>query len=674
MDTSNDHPPGPSQVPSPEISSSPAPLSGTPDITKPTPASGSSVSIRAATLEVLDSDDATISLPTTAPDINPPTPRFLMMQKKPKWVPYSVFRIWTAASRWAHGPSPPKNYAIIPYFAVVQEFPLHLVKKLLPRRNQRISVLIFVLLAWAVTFAMVKRHEMFSTDIAGWGDPQTIGCGVSYWARGNQCGLNGANCRPFNNTGFPFRCPADCLGYHVLNPRAVGDQEIVYRPLVIGGPSADDAQAVYRGDSFICGAALHAGVVSNSKGGCGVVKLVGQRSSYTSSKRNGIQSVGFDSDFPLSYTFLDVKCSSKDMRWTLLGISIAYSVIISLLTEDPAVFFFTTFVGLYWHVGMASDPPSHYSIPDLVSKLTAKFLPAMFVAWAFYDKMGVKRTLSGLTAQIEKTVLWMGACWVGALENYTLEWIPISRLEAHDLAQQPGAQATLAIIIVLIVAIAAGQIYCFRNEGRLIKYLQLYGLYIAGILILLVLPGLNLRIHHYILAILLIAGTNIRTRPSLLYQGLLVGLFINGIARWGFDSVLQTPMALQGDAQHNSLLPTILTPDIVSAAATNVSTITFKWEAPPSDIYEGMSILVNDVERFRTFFDGGYDSQTQFTWERAAGTELNEYFRFAFIEGSSALDYTRAGVWTKAGTWTPMEAGPSRVVRKDVGEGHVQGL
>ncbi|KAL5604199.1 hypothetical protein BROUX41_002180 [Berkeleyomyces rouxiae] len=607
-------------------------------------------------------------------------PLWLQIQKKPSWVPYSAYRLWAACRRWAHGPAVPRDYRIDPFLPRVQEFPLVLVDRLLPRRQQRLSALILLLLGWACTFAVVKRHELFSTDIAGWGDPQPISCGVSYWARGNQCGLNGADCRPFNGSGFPFRCPANCLDYHLLNPRAVGNQEIVYQPLVVGGPSDHELHAVYRGDSFICGAALHSGTISNDKGGCGVVKLVGARQTYKSSKHNGITSIGFDAEFPLSFTFLDVECSAKDMRWTLLLVSLAFSITISVFTSHPGAFFFSTFIGLYWHVGLASDPPPHYSIADLVSRQIAKFLPAMFVAWVFYDKMGVRRTLAGLTAQIEKTVLWLGGCWFGALENHTLEWIPISRLEAHDLAQQPGAKTALALIILVIVAVSAGQIYYFRNEGRLIRYLRLYGLFIAGILVLLMAPGLNLRIHHYILAMLLLPGTSLQTRPSLLYQGLLIGLFLNGIARWGFDAVLQTPTALQGDAQHNSLLPTILSPEIISAATVglNMSSITFRWQPPPAAIYEGLSVLVNDVERFRTFFDNGIDSQKEFTWLRSLGAEVDEYFRFAYIEGSHVLDYTRAGIWTKAGTWQQMEAGPSSIngvnKRRDISEVHVQGL
>jgi hypothetical protein len=348
------------------------------------------------------------------------------------------------------------------------------------------------------------------------------------------------------------------------------------------------------------------------------------------------------------------------MRWPLLAVSVVFTTVLSVFVTSPALFFFGNFVGIFWNTGLASDPPSFSTVPGLISNLTGKFLPAMFIAWVMYDKMGVRRTLRGLTAQIEKTVLWLGACWVGALTNYTFDFIPIQRLTPHDLQQQPGARGALAVIIILLVVISATQIWFFRQEGRLVRYLSLYLLFGGGLIVLLVLPDLSLRIHHYVLALLLLPGTSMQTRPALLYQGLLVGFFINGIARWGFDPMLQTSLALQGDAQLGSLLPVILTPAIAMGA--NLSTITFSWDPSPGPRYDGISVLVNDVERFRGYFNDDFGSGADnFTWTRKGDLEINEYFRFAYMEGSQSDDYTKAGVWNEKGEWEVMEAGPSKV-------------
>ncbi|KAL1877109.1 hypothetical protein VTK73DRAFT_8846 [Phialemonium thermophilum] len=624
---------------------------------------GASSSSDAASLEEVD-------VAETEEDSSPPTPRFMQDEgpwKKWRWVPYSVRRVLRATVRWAHGPPNPRPYKIDPLFPTVQHAPLWLLDRYLPRHRHRLWLVAAYAVVWIVTYALVMREGLVATEIDGWGEPAEVGCGSTYWVSGNQCGLDGNDCRPFNNSGFAFRCPANCESYHVLNPRAVGRQEVIYRPLVVGGPRTTTATTsstvapdpVYRGDSFICGAAIHAGVISNSKGGCGVVNLVGRQENFVASTRHGIQSIGFDSYFPLSFTFDEgVDCSSRDPRWALLAVSVVFTTFLSVFATSPALFFFGNFIGIFWNTGLATDPPSHSTVPALVSNVVGKFLPAMFVAWVMYDKMGVRRTLHGLAAQIEKTVLWLGGCWVGALTNYTFDFIPIQRLTPHDLQQQPGARAALAVIIVVLVAIASSQVWFFRQEGRLIRYLKLYILFGVGLLICLALPDLNLRIHHYILALLLLPGTSMQTRPALLYQGLLVGLFINGIARWGFDSLLQTPAALQGDAQLGSPLPSILAPAITLGA--NVSTIVFRWASPPGPRYDGISVLVNDVERFRSYFeDEGYVDH--FTWVRDADAQINEYFRFAYMEGSQSDDYTKAGVWNVRGEWEQMEPGPSRV-------------
>jgi hypothetical protein len=595
-------------------------------------------------------------------DSSPPTPRSSQDQTKSsflRWVPGPAQSTWRVTLKWVKGPDPPRPCKIKPWCPRIQEAPIRLLDQYVPKIRHRIALLMAFYFFWIFTFALVLQQGTIATEIEGWGAPANIGCGNTYWLPGNSCGLNGNDCRPFNGSGFAFRCPANCLKHWVLNPRAVGAQEIDYKPLVIGGPTNEDNLPVYRGDSFICGSAIHAGIIDNVKGGCGVVDRVGAHRNYESSTRHEITSFAFDADFPLSFTFYPgTNCEAKDARWSLLFVSLTFTILLSLFTTSPGLLFFTIFTGLFVHVGLASDPPGHNSILGLISDLLGKFLPAMFCAFVIYRYMGVRRALTGLTAQIEKTILWLGGCWVGALTNYTFDWIPIQRLTKHDLEAQPGARAALAMIIILLVAIVVSQIYFFQREGRLVRYLGIYGIFLAAIIVSLALPGLNLRIHHYILALLLLPGTSMQTRPSLLYQGILIGFFINGIARWGFDPVLQTSAALQGDAPSNSLLPKIEPPSI--DLGLNVSTISFSW-LPPPDPFDGISVLVNDVERFRGYTDEGFASDKKFVWTKGADTEGPDYFRFGYMEGARSWDYTRAGIWNVNGTWTEMESGPSRV-------------
>ena len=555
---------------------------------------------------------------------------------------------------WLSGPHPPRIQAIRPLCPSFQRIPTILIRRLLPSTEQKLIVLVAFFLLWAAAFVFPLRSGTRAIrDLAG-EDVVNLDCVDTLWKRKDLCGLDGEMCRPFTNASFTFRCPASCAGVQVLNPRPVGGIEVSYRPFVIG-------DGYFRGDSFICGSAIHAGLVTDRKGGCGRVSRIGQREGFKTVSRNGIESIAFDSYFPLAFELAaepDLRCPA-DSREYLLVVSLFFTIVATLFMTSTPLQFFVSFVAIFAHVALVSDPPeaSFHNIsvlPDHVSKFAERLLPAAFCAVIFYWTCAA-RTLGELEAPFEKTLLWLGGFWFGALSNYTFGWLPIQRLTAHDLEQQPGAKLALAIIVIVVGLIVIQQVYTFWLEQRLLRYLALYGILAAGIVACWALPGVELRIHHYIIALLLLPGTSVQTRSSLLYQGLLLGLFVNGTARWGFDSILQTPASLREDGSYGLWLPSLHPPSISSTSQG--SNITFSWDGPPTPVLDGVSVLVNDVERFRGFFAEAV-SAYNFTWTRPAGLGLSEYFRFGYIKDDIALDYTKAGVWFPNGTWS-MTARPA---------------
>jgi len=577
-----------------------------------------------------------------------------------KYIPPRLQRVWNNVVVWVKGPQPPRPWKIHPFFPKIQTAPIQLLNNYFPERRQKIGLLVFFYFCWILTFGLVLHRSAFAADIPGYGSPVRIRCTDRFWDDGNGCGLNGDLCRPFENSTMPFRCPANCKRVQLLNPHAVGDKNVNYRPLVIGGPIDEEntlENTYYRADSFICGAAIHAGFINDASGGCGVVAQVGEKTDYPSVNRKHIKSIGFDSYFPRSFSFLPgtaAKC--RDLRWPLLGVSLTFTILLSLFTTSPSAFFTSIFVGVFFHVALASDPPNLTDYYSIISIALSRFLPASFCMYAVY-RFAVRRQLQGLHAQVEKTILWLGGCWIGALNNYTFDKIPIERLTPHDIKNQPGAIPALIIIVLTLFVIALGQAWSFRVEGRLPRYLALYGILVAGILALVAIPRMNVRIHHYILGLLLVPGTSMQTRPSLLFQGILIGLFINGTARWGFASILETPGALRGDAPIGTVLPLITAPIIHNNFNLHHlrPNITFDWHFPFPGPYDGMSVLVNDVERYHEYADRMEES---WTWTRHM-EGVNEYFRFAYIRGGGRGDYTKAGVWRADGGWTDMASGPS---------------
>lgn len=399
--------------------------------------------------------------------------------------------------------------------------------------------------------------------------------------------------------------------------------------------------------------------------------LTGSYDSFASSNRHGIRSTAFPAPFPKTYTFEqdlgEISCP-RDTRWPLLVITVIPLLILGLFTTSPSVFFFSTFFILFLQVALVSDPPNVLDISSLISIFLGRLLPATFISYILYI-FCVTPLLTGLTAQFEKTIFYLGLALIGALNNYTFAVIiPIQRLTPKDISSQPGAKLALIIIVCLVVAIILGQIHYIRVSGQLLKYLKLYALMGVGLLILLALPNLRLRIHHYILALLFIPGTALQTRPSLIYQGLLLGLFINGVARWGFASIVQTP-AMLGESPSSGSGGSgrwwgSYTPNVTAVVAPDARNIRFHWGALPSDIgVEGVSVLVNDVERWRAYSDeelgdGSQGNEEGFVWRRAEGRRNGtDFFRFAWMRGRHAGKYSRPGVWDKTGVWREPEEG-----------------
>ena len=609
---------------------------------------------------------------------------------KYKWVPLPLRKSGRWVINWAKGPQPPVELKIVPYFPKIQDAPIRLLNRFFPKRKQKAVLLLILYAAWALTWSLMLRAHSTAGSIKGYGTPTNIWCGASFWNHGNKCGLNGNDCRPFSSAHMTFRCPSNCKGLQILENHTVGNLTLRYHELVVGGPDPGqpDSMPVYRGDTFICQAAIHAGVISNVDGGCGVATLVGEHTNFHGSIRNGIESVSFPATFPRSFTFQNLSSSGSqcpsDSQWGLFAVTAVTLTLLSLFTTSPAVFFFSTFFILFLHVGLVSDTPNLSSFPALISVNFSRLLPAAFLITVFYS-IAARPLLIHCRAQIEKTILYLGLCFIGALNNYTFApLIPISRLTPHDLAQ-PGATAALAIIITLIVLIILTQIHYIRLSGNLPRYLAIYFVIGLVLLTLLLLPSLRLRIHHYIIAIVFFAGTAFPTRPSLIYQGLLLGLFINGVARWGFASIVETPSSLgeqpsdngdgSGKAWWGATGPNVTAtpgwrsnePEDLSSVDVDVQTshknITFRWgPLPVEDGVDGVSMLVNDVERWRGYVDEElYWDQEGVTWWRGGekgrgrhegdGSREPEFFRWAWMKSGETGRYSGVGVWRGDGVW-----------------------
>lgn len=282
------------------------------------------------------------------------------------------------------------------------------------------------------------------------------------------------------------------------------------------------------------------GLISSSRGGCASLQLLGNFTDFLPFAGHGLTSLGFPTIFPLSFRFLDSTSLThcEDYRDPALAFNVLITCLLFfVLRPKPLVLYWCLVCIGFWHVALFSQPQAS---PPSLSTAFGTFLPALFIAYAFW-RLAIRFTLPAFSkAPIEAGVLYLAPLWVGLLNNLTFDQIPISRLTASDLTKRSGAITALVIILLIVVVIVVNQIRVVRKTGWLPYYV---GWYILGGLVTLVialLPGLELRLHHYIVAMVLMPGTAFPTRLSAIYQGLLLGLFLNGGAAFGFDSILQT--------------------------------------------------------------------------------------------------------------------------------------
>ncbi|KAK9480547.1 hypothetical protein V1514DRAFT_359470 [Lipomyces japonicus] len=568
-------------------------------------------------------------------------------------------RFWRFIN-FLRGPSPPRPSSVSLIYPPVQLFPFKLGRSL--KKSAKIIIIVFYLASWFLIFLFLSRKSKFTSVVSTNDDVLLLECGQNpLWMTNtyHDCGVDAGWCAPFENTSISFRCPSSCGGASKYSMTTVGSENVIYKPYVIGDETG------YRADSYICAAAVHAGVISEITGGCGKVVLDSSRDYFPASTSHGVQSLEFNSYFPASFVF-DTQVTGEncaDLRWTITGVNIVLSAIFAYFVYSPSVFFWGMFMMGFWSIVLASDPPPTNLYPnpgaEVVSVAFERLLPTAFIGYVIFQ-VAVRPQQKNFRAQATKAFLWVGAFWVGSLNNYTFDQLPLDRFVLEDIQNLPGGIAAITFVLLTIFVCACGQAYIIWKNNQFFPYLFGYFIVMMTLIGMALVPEETLRIHHYILGLLILPATAFQTSLSVLYQGLAVGMFLNGATRWGYDSILQTPYQLsRGGPQDTSLA-------MFTTNSTNFNGEWVNWTYPayPTDEanYTGFSLLINDVERYR-----GPDMNISLTWFFNS-TELQEqryeydwYFRIGmYTDEGEFSDYTRAGIAQKYnGSWVDPQPGPS---------------
>ena len=103
----------------------------------------------------------------------------------------------------------------------------------------------------------------------------------------------------------------------------------------------------------------HSGLISNNRGGCASLQLVGNFTDYLPLTKNGLTSIGFPSVFPLSFQFLPTTPlhSCFDTRNEALAFNVIITALLFLvLRPKPIVCYWCLVCIGFWHVTLFSQP------------------------------------------------------------------------------------------------------------------------------------------------------------------------------------------------------------------------------------------------------------------------------------------------------------------------------
>lgn len=477
----------------------------------------------------------------------------------------------------------------------------------LPRRRQRALLLVVLGLAWGLAVLVLSDAGMPLVEVDGVYKPvRQLSCTDSFWPA-DVCGLEGENCLPSQfDEVLPIACPAHCGKTKTASPHLVGAAEVVNQPLVVGGP-------YYRADSHICASAVHYGLFDDARGGCGLARTGAMTNSFQASHMYGIGSVAVGTYFPMAFRFRPdsaFACAPpRDRRWLLPYLSAAFTSAVVLFSASAAVPLLTAVAVGFVHARLTMRDPETASVPVHLWTATSSAAPlsalgalavAALCAGVVY-KRSQGPTSPKVAASLDRAALWLGAFWLGLL--------------------------SFSVLPQFIMEPLRTPLYYFALAG------------------LLSLP----RLKH-----------TSSSRLVLLSQGLLLGLFVVSIARSGLAPPFSATAAPgTGPAGPPSgLLPTPPYPEILAPAMTigfGGSNATFHWRTPVPAGVDGISMLLNDVERERRHFSASSSARHDgFVWRRTPQA-VPDFIRFGWVREGRVLAWSPAGTWEADGTWTGID-------------------
>ncbi|KAK8850721.1 hypothetical protein IAR55_004641 [Kwoniella newhampshirensis] len=494
------------------------------------------------------------------------------------------------------------------------------------------------LVIWLTIVILLIRQQYYLPS-----SPSMISCTASPWDDWppDTCGVNGTDCVEdlTGIDGKEFRCMGGCKETTLGNPRWIGDEKVDRVPLIVGG---GDGQRTYRADSWVCASAIHSSLISPTLGGCVTFHALPYRfgfSDFVSSDSHGLQSTAFQPFYPGAFRLSSLPSTGcLDIHYIMTGFNAFCLSITTVLLRPPQPLLFTILLVMgYFQIVLFSDAPSY---PPNWEQIFARLVPVLVTGyWAW--KISFRTTMQGFKDLALEQAFWQGAgYWIGIESSTIFARLPISRL-GYD-ALDPAGVTALTIIVVIVVIIALVQAWEMRKLGFLRYYLIRYLPLVPILIILAFIPGYTLRVHHYLLALIAIPVLSLPNRISLFFQAFMLGLFLDGVGRWGWAGIIEQTASLLGDANAGTLVP------IFFANTTSSDLLQFSPIADIDKVYNvsSYSMLIDDIQYFSNYPNDTLDLSSLYLAEG-----VNHYFRLAYIANGSSLDFSDPVTRWSNGSW-----------------------
>jgi len=269
------------------------------------------------------------------------------------------------------------------------------------------------------------------------------------------------------------------------------------------------------------------------------LRIGGPACSFPSSYQNGIQTMGFDSWFPVT---LDLRPSSGasfcrwDGWWALMLVNVVLLCGLTLLRPSRQLWFWSMIISLYWYVALGSTE-NHVDATGLLTRGGSCGLLVLCCQLLLWDVGGAKHFLPDFEAGAPFDGLLEILCALPLLHQHLVKYITGDHgLDAETFSGTAGP-LFFGVVALICLPIVVWMLRRWWYSGVLRQLSCAFAAVALAVVLLSVLfatSDFSFHLHHYFLGLLGCLFFRGNSRIAAMMRAIFLGSFLNGIAIWGY--------------------------------------------------------------------------------------------------------------------------------------------